>query len=76
MSKHNTASLKLPEERIEDDEKVVTTRYVPLGVAAAICPWNCKTPHHPVGTNVEANIKFQSHSYFVRLSFIGYRERS
>ncbi|KAI9869177.1 MAG: hypothetical protein M1830_005466 [Pleopsidium flavum] len=34
------AELKLPEERVEDDEKVITTRYVPLGVAAAICPWN------------------------------------
>jgi acyl-CoA reductase-like NAD-dependent aldehyde dehydrogenase len=32
--------LELPEERIEDEEKVITTRYVPLGVVAAICPWN------------------------------------
>lgn len=25
---------------MEDDEKIVTTRYVPLGVVGAICPWN------------------------------------
>jgi acyl-CoA reductase-like NAD-dependent aldehyde dehydrogenase len=34
------ASLNLPEERFEDNDKVITTRYVPLGVVAAICPWN------------------------------------
>lgn len=33
-------SLKIPQERIEDDEKVITTRYMPLGVVGAICPWN------------------------------------
>ncbi len=27
-------------EKYEDDEKIVTTRYMPLGVVAAICPWN------------------------------------
>ena len=32
--------LTIPEERIEDDDKVLTTRYTPLGVVAAICPWN------------------------------------
>lgn len=32
--------LKILEEKFEDDEKVITTRYVPLGVVAAICPWN------------------------------------
>jgi len=32
--------LSMPEERIEDDEKVCTTRYMPLGVVGAICPWN------------------------------------
>jgi acyl-CoA reductase-like NAD-dependent aldehyde dehydrogenase len=33
--------LSRPElEQYEDDEKTVTTRYVPLGVVAAICPWN------------------------------------
>jgi len=35
---HNT--LSLPEEKFEDDEKIVTTRYTPLGVVGAICPWN------------------------------------
>lgn len=35
-----TGSLSIPEEKIEDDEKVVTTRYMPLGVVGAICPWN------------------------------------
>ena len=34
------ATVQLPEERIEDDEKVITTRYTPLGVVGAICPWN------------------------------------
>ncbi|WPH04900.1 Hypothetical protein R9X50_00779700 [Acrodontium crateriforme] len=33
-------TLTIPEERDEDDEKVVTTRYTPLGVVGAICPWN------------------------------------
>ncbi|KAI7700578.1 aldehyde dehydrogenase, partial [Hortaea werneckii] len=33
-------SLEIPEERSEDDEKVMTTRYTPLGVVGAICPWN------------------------------------
>lgn len=32
--------LKIPEERTEDEERVITTRYVPVGVVAAICPWN------------------------------------
>lgn len=34
------SQLTLPEERIEDDDKVLTTRYTPLGVVGAICPWN------------------------------------
>lgn len=33
-------NLTLPEEREEDDEKVMLTRYTPLGVVGAICPWN------------------------------------
>lgn len=37
-----TASLNVPEEVIEDAEKTVTTRYTPLGVVGAICPWNCE----------------------------------
>lgn len=36
---HNL-QLRLPEERIEDDTRVFTTRHVPVGVVAAICPWN------------------------------------
>jgi len=27
-------------EKFEDKEKIVTTRYIPLGVVGAICPWN------------------------------------
>jgi acyl-CoA reductase-like NAD-dependent aldehyde dehydrogenase len=38
-------TLSLPEEKFEDDEKIVTTRYTPLGVVGAICPWNCKSPY-------------------------------
>lgn len=34
------ATLSIPEERDEDDEKVILTRYTPLGVVGAICPWN------------------------------------
>jgi len=35
------ASLKLPEEIIEDnDDRKVIQRYTPLGVVAAIVPWN------------------------------------
>lgn len=34
------ADLTLPEEKYEDKEKVITTRFVPLGVVGAICPWN------------------------------------
>ena len=33
-------NLTIPEERDEDDEKVMTTRFTPLGVVGAICPWN------------------------------------
>lgn len=33
-------ALTLPEEREEDAEKVMLTRYTPLGVVGAICPWN------------------------------------
>lgn len=33
-------ALDIPEEREEDDEKVMVTRYTPLGVVGAICPWN------------------------------------
>ncbi|SLM36819.1 aldehyde dehydrogenase [Lasallia pustulata] len=36
---HHVA-LKLPEERIEDDDKVITTKYVPLGIVGAIVAWN------------------------------------
>ncbi|EHK23003.1 uncharacterized protein TRIVIDRAFT_180162 [Trichoderma virens Gv29-8] len=31
---------EIPEKRQEDDEKVSVTSYEPLGVVAAICPWN------------------------------------
>lgn len=32
--------LRIPEERIEDETRIVTTSHVPVGVVAAICPWN------------------------------------
>ncbi|KAJ5321504.1 putative aldehyde dehydrogenase FUS7 [Penicillium atrosanguineum] len=36
-----TATLDLPEYTTQDDEEVkVTTKYYPLGVVGAICPWN------------------------------------
>lgn len=34
------SSFRLPEERLEDESKVVTVRHEPLGVVVAICPWN------------------------------------
>ncbi|KAL2678832.1 hypothetical protein Neosp_009584 [[Neocosmospora] mangrovei] len=34
------SSYKLPEEQIEDDTKTAIVTYEPLGVVAAICPWN------------------------------------
>ncbi|KAF2668514.1 aldehyde dehydrogenase [Microthyrium microscopicum] len=34
------SDLDIPEEKFEDDEKIVTTRYQPLGVVGAISPWN------------------------------------
>lgn len=39
MMEHH-ANLEPPVEKYEDAEKIVTTRYVPLGVVGAICPWN------------------------------------
>ncbi|KAJ5520263.1 hypothetical protein N7463_000716 [Penicillium fimorum] len=36
---HNL-QLRMPEERIEDETRIHTTRHVPVGVVAAICPWN------------------------------------
>lgn len=36
---HNL-ELRIPEERIEDDTRIIITRHVPVGVVAAICPWN------------------------------------
>ena len=35
-----TTTFTLPEERIDDEQKTATTRYVPIGIAGAICPWN------------------------------------
>lgn len=37
---HLKLDIKEEEERIEDDERIIITRYVPVGVVAAICPWN------------------------------------
>jgi acyl-CoA reductase-like NAD-dependent aldehyde dehydrogenase len=34
------ANLTLPVEKIEEADKTITTRYVPLGVVGAISPWN------------------------------------
>lgn len=32
--------LKLPEELLDEPDRIITTRYVSLGVVVAICPWN------------------------------------
>lgn len=39
MIEHH-ANLEPPVEKYEDAEKIITTRYIPLGVVGAICPWN------------------------------------
>ncbi|CDM30624.1 hypothetical protein DTO013E5_2440 [Penicillium roqueforti] len=36
---HNV-QLRIPEERLEDESRIAITRHVPVGVVAAICPWN------------------------------------
>lgn len=36
---HNQ-KLRIPEERLEDDTRIAITRHVPVGVVAAVCPWN------------------------------------
>lgn len=41
MADLETAKYEIPEKRQEDEEKVSVTSYEPLGVAVAICPWNC-----------------------------------
>ncbi|EOA91262.1 hypothetical protein ACJQWK_04000 [Exserohilum turcicum] len=33
-------TLDMPTDKVEDDEKTLYTEYSPLGVCAAICPWN------------------------------------
>jgi acyl-CoA reductase-like NAD-dependent aldehyde dehydrogenase len=38
-----TCELDMPFEVVDDSpEKLVRTRYVPLGVVVGIVPWNCK----------------------------------
>lgn len=32
-------TLEIEEESVDDGEKIITTRYTPLGVVGAICPW-------------------------------------
>ncbi|PWY79694.1 aldehyde dehydrogenase [Aspergillus heteromorphus CBS 117.55] len=34
------AQFEIPQKKYEDDEQVIITKYEPLGVVAAICPWN------------------------------------
>ncbi|PYH88410.1 aldehyde dehydrogenase [Aspergillus ellipticus CBS 707.79] len=34
------SKFEIPQPRYEDEEMVVLTKYEPLGVVAAICPWN------------------------------------
>jgi acyl-CoA reductase-like NAD-dependent aldehyde dehydrogenase len=36
-----TAKYEIPEEITEDDKKTCIVTQEPLGVVAAICPWNC-----------------------------------
>ena len=37
---HLELEIKKEDERIEDNERIIITRHVPVGVVAAICPWN------------------------------------
>lgn len=36
---HNQ-QLHIPEERIKDNTRIIITHHVPVGVVAAVCPWN------------------------------------
>jgi delta 1-pyrroline-5-carboxylate dehydrogenase len=49
---------KLPEEKVEDDAKVSIVSYEPLGVVAAICPWNCMLPPAIFHRRVVSNFFF------------------
>lgn len=37
----NAVSLSLPNSEVSTDDRDYRLRYVPLGVVAAILPWNC-----------------------------------
>ncbi|CAK7236840.1 hypothetical protein SCUCBS95973_009746 [Sporothrix curviconia] len=37
---HLHLSIREEDERIEDEERIIITRHTPVGVVAAICPWN------------------------------------
>lgn len=50
---------KLPEQKIEDDAKVSIVSYEPLGVVAAICPWNCTLPGAMFIRRMFSNFSFQ-----------------
>lgn len=40
---NGTADLKLPADVVEDTPtRLVKTKYVPLGIAVGIVPWNCE----------------------------------
>ncbi|KIV96813.1 hypothetical protein PV10_00629 [Exophiala mesophila] len=43
VSYNNLATGLLPDLTIEDEQRVMITQYVPMGVVAAICPWNCES---------------------------------
>ncbi|CAK7213008.1 hypothetical protein SEUCBS140593_001700 [Sporothrix eucalyptigena] len=37
---HLNLSIPEEDERLEDDERIIITRHIPVGVVVAICPWN------------------------------------
>jgi hypothetical protein len=43
----------MPEDREEDKEKVILTRYTPLGVVGAICPWYVSRLHSLPAQTIE-----------------------
>ena len=49
------SELTLPEETVHDESKFVRTSYVPLGVVAAIGPWNCMARFQVILLYKEAN---------------------
>ena len=45
---------EIPEKRVEGDTKVTIVKHEPLGLVAAICPWNCTSARLLLGCDGDA----------------------